>query len=794
MFFVFLFPFLTFSQLREKAIINQDKNVSLFHAFIVNTLKGNTIRDFNDVNIDTKKAGKYTLILKILKHQNRKNDSLFFKPSDTVFLNRKNYKNTSKKVRLIMKQVFRNRRKFLRKTANFSVKMYAKNTYKVLHLPKHLLGFDFTSLKPFLTNSKTGTIYLSETISTIYKKRNQLKEIISAVKVNGIDRKTGYNRAVNTNINFYKNTILLGDQLISPIASYAPFFYKYKLQKSYFKNGLLIYKIKVIPRQKTANVLNGFIYIVDQDWQLYALDLYLTGKQILKPNINFIKIKQNFKKSVKNVWILKKQQIDFDFNQFQIHLKGTFNSFFKDYKFEKQKLGLNRLTYKLPYQKDRLFWINNRSEPLSKTEKDSYKKGDSIKRKHSSKKYLDSVASAHNKFRFSAVLFDYNYQNLHHKNRFKISFPINIMFNTVQGWNTTAKFTYYKDYKHQNYQISSTVNYGFTDKKIHFVNQFLYRFNDAKNSILQFSFGKQLTEFNDPYSTAPLFNTLSTLLFKENNSKYYNKLFSNLSYKQEILNGFFVSTKISYEIRKPEFNHTDFTLINWKDVFYTSNNPLEPDNFAKAAIKKHQMTKLTIGLTYKIRQKYLLFPTQKVNLATFYPKLQVNYKKGMSLTNKKYNFDYIEGRLFQRFSISNKGIFSYNIKSGMFIYKKQLSFIDYKHFDITQVHISLVKDYTNHFALLPAYAYSTSSKFAEFHAEHQFKGYILDKIPLLKKLQFQLIVGANTLLTVHHFPYSEFNIGLNNVGFGKFRFLRLDYVRTFSNKKSTGSFVFGLSL
>ncbi len=790
-----LFPVLIFGQTTEKAIYSQDKNLSLFHAFIINTLKGNTITDFNDVNINTKKVGKYTLILKILKHQHRRDDSLFFKLSDTVLLNSKNNKNTDKTVDLIIKQVIRNRRKYLRQTDDYSAQMYAKNKYQILHLPERLLGLDFTSLQPFLNNRGTGIVYLSETLSTIQKKRKQLKETIYAVKVNGIENKIGFNRAANTNINFYHNTITLGDKLISPIAVYANFFYTYKLQKSFLENGILIHKIKVIPKYKNANALNGFIYVVDQDWQLYALDLYITGKQIQKTDIGFIKIKQNFEyHKNQKLWLLKNQKIDFDFNKFQIHLAGTMSAFFKDYKLQKQKLGLNRLTYQFPYKRDSLFWLKNRSEQLSDIEKYTYKHGDSLQRKHSSKKYLDSLTLAHNKFQFSDVFFDYNHQNLYHKNRFKISFPINVMFNTIQGWHTTAKFTYYKDKNHQNYQISSKINYGFSDKKIRFVNRFLYRFNDKKNSILQVSFGKQLTEFNDPYSTAPLFNTLSTLLFEENNSKYYNKNFSEISYKQEVLNGLFLNTKISYEIRKPEFNHANFVFINFKDTHYTSNNPLEPDNFTKAAIEKHQMTKLETGLTYKIGQKFLLFPTQKINLSTAYPKLQINYKKGISFSNIKYNFDYIEGRIFQRFQISNKGTFSYNIKAGTFLNKNQLSFIDYKHFDITQVHISLVKDYTNHFALLPSYAYSTNKKFAEFHAEHQFKGYLLDKIPLIKKLQFQFIIGVNTLLTVDHFPYSEFNIGLNNVGFGKFRFLRIDYVRSFSNQKSTGSFIFGLSL
>jgi len=71
---------------------------------------------------------------------------------------------------------------------------------------------------------------------------------------------------------------------------------------------------------------------------------------------------------------------------------------------------------------------------------------------------------------------------------------------------------------------------------------------------------------------------------------------------------------------------------------------------------------------------------------------------------------------------------------------------------------------------------------------------LLQKIPYINKLQFKLIIGANTLFTHNNKPYSELNIGINNVGFGKYRFLRIDYVRNFFNGKSNGSIVVRLSL
>ena len=87
---------------------------------------------------------------------------------------------------------------------------------------------------------------------------------------------------------------------------------------------------------------------------------------------------------------------------------------------------------------------------------------------------------------------------------------------------------------------------------------------------------------------------------------------------------------------------------------------------------------------------------------------------------------------------------------------------------------------------------STNDSYFETHIEHNDKGYIMNKIPLLNKLQSQLVLGFHNLAVPTQKPYQEFTIGLDNLGYGKFRLFRLDYVRSYQNGYQGDAIVFGL--
>ena len=65
--------------------------------------------------------------------------------------------------------------------------------------------------------------------------------------------------------------------IVSPIATNALNYYRYKLEGVFYENSKLINKIQVIPRRPKDNVWKGYLYIVEDDWQLYGVDLNTTG-------------------------------------------------------------------------------------------------------------------------------------------------------------------------------------------------------------------------------------------------------------------------------------------------------------------------------------------------------------------------------------------------------------------------------------------------------------------------------------------------------------------------------------
>ena len=201
-----------------------------------------------------------------------------------------------------------------------------------------------------------------------------------------------------------------------------------------------------------------------------------------------------------------------------------------------------------------------------------------------------------------------------------------------------------------------------------------------------------------------------------------------------------------------------------------------------------------LGATIRFDQKYISHPNRKINTySSKYPTLNLFYNQNFGSSKNKYNFSEFSAQIKQSFNIDNKGRFNYNIKAGTFLNADDISFVDYKHFNGNQTHVNTTYTYTNSFNLMPYYNFSTNKSYAEFHAEHNFKGYLLNKIPLINKLGFELVVGANSLRTKDRKPYSEYSIGLNNIGIGKLRFLRLDYVKSNYNGVSQNGLVFGLT-
>jgi hypothetical protein len=277
--------------------------------------------------------------------------------------------------------------------------------------------------------------------------------------------------------------------------------------------------------------------------------------------------------------------------------------------------------------------------------------------------------------------------------------------------------------------------------------------------------------------------------------KLFEKNYIKAGYSQEISNGLYASASIEYAERKPLFNTTEYVLIK-NNKNYLSNNPLNPNDFVNAGIEKHNLVKANLNTRINFGQKYLSRPDGKYNIANDdYPTFFLGYEKGFAGNESKYNYDFIAGRIFYEKSLGNKGTFAINLKGGKFFNADEISFVDYKHFNGNQINVSAENRYLNNFNLLPYYSHSTNDSYIETHIEHNFDGFIMNKIPLLNKLKSTLIIGYHQLAIPDVKPYQELSVGLDKLGFGKFKLLRLDYVRSYNGSQYVGDgFMFGLEL
>lgn len=803
------------AQIRGKVTNLQGENLPFVSIYIEDSMKGTTSNEDGFYVLDVKKEGTYTVIFQFLGYKTVKKKvtvtsfpfSLDTKLQTQEFvLDEVLISSKENPANPIIRNAIASKEKNTNHLKKITADFYSRGIFKIKNAPKKILGQEVGDLGGALDSTRSGIIYLSETVSKIkvQKKPKRFKERIIASKVSGQDNGISFNQAEQVNFDIYENSIEINNQqIISPIANGAFGYYTYKLEGSYSdKNGKLINKIQVIPKRPNERVFSGTIYVVEDDWAISGAELSLTGVQMAVPAIEKITIQQDYKYiTTKNAWAVITQIINFKMAMFGIEANGKFSASYSNYafdvSFDKKTFNNEILSFdKGATKKDSIYWSILRSIPLTTEEKTDYKKKDSIRILRKSKTYLDSIDKTKNKLSLTSPLLGYTYTNSYKKWELAFNSPLlRLGFNTVQGWNTDVSFTYQKRINDEGkrLQIDAGANYGFADKKWRPEASFYYKWNNTTRPAIQLSGGIVVDQFNYRNPISKLYNTISTVFFERNYMKLYEKQFAKIDFSRDIANGVWLHSSLEYAKRNPLKNNTTYTMFNYKDRFYTSNDPLNAAN-TDFSFNPHKIWTFNIGTSITFGNKYLTLPNTKWNIGNKkYPRLYVGYRKGLGATAENLNYDLFLARLHQNFTIGNIGKFGYNFRGGFFTKQKDISFIDYLHpngnlFELTST------DYLNHFNLLDYYALSTNDTYGELHAQHNFNGFLLGKVPLLNKLNFHLVVGGKALFTSNNQPYTEYSVGLDNIGFGKWRLFRVDYVRSNFGGVSNSGFVFGINL
>lgn len=808
-----LFVCISNAQIKGTVTDTKDKPLPFVNIFIENTYKGTTSNEDGNYELNITEPNNYTVVFQFLGYKTVKKtvniESFPYELDATladeeISLNEVVVTTGENPANAIMRQAIAKRKENLEKIQSYKADFYSRGLIRIKDAPEKFLGQDIGDLGGGLDSTRSGVIYLSETISKLeFLRPNKLKEKILASKVSGDDKGFSFNNAIDVEFDLYNNTIELGNQIVSPIANNAFGYYRYTLEGVFYDDrGNLINKIKATPRRQNDPVFEGFIYIVEDQWTIYAAELDITGVQARIPAVDKITITQNYAFSENNsIWTKMSQNIDFKYGLFGINGDGRFTAVYSNYTINP---GLTRKDFSKEIvsfadeanKKDSLFWTSIRPVPLTDEEITDYIKKDSIQIVKDSKVYKDSVDKVNNKFKVGNIIGGYTFNNTYKNWSAGITSPIEaISFNTVQGWNGNIGGFYTKNFDEYKrfLTLNGNINYGFSDDRLRGTLSATYKFNNTSRPFLTLSGGIQATQFNATEPISRFENTVASLFFEDNYMKLYDRSFVQASFSEELFNGFRFYTTLSYERRKALFNTSEQVFFPEDDDVYTSNNPLDETGYGIAPFETHNLVKLNVAARINFGQEYLSYPDSKFNITKDkYPTLLLGYEKALGATNEDYNFDQVKARLYQSFNVSNKGRFSYNIRAGKFFNADDISFVDFQHFNGNQIHVSRAGNYTDVFNNLGYYDLSTNDSYLEMHAEHDFNGFILSRIPLLKKLNFNLVFGAHALATPDFKPYQEYTIGLDNIGWGKWRFLRVDYVRSYQSGFVSDAILFGL--
>lgn len=187
--------------------------------------------------------------------------------------------------------------------SEYEAEVYLKGTFKV----DKLSWLVKRSIKDSPNPPKEGSLYLQESYNNVRftapEKFDQRVKMIRSNfpgELNSTDNILGFVSA-----NLYQPKV---GEIILPLAPYAFNHYLFKYEGYAFQDNRALVKVKVIPKRKSRQLVEGYMYIAEDYWNLHEIDF--TVQSLAGP----FRIKQTFGEVEHNAWLPISQYFDIDAN------------------------------------------------------------------------------------------------------------------------------------------------------------------------------------------------------------------------------------------------------------------------------------------------------------------------------------------------------------------------------------------------------------------------------------------------------------------------------------------------
>ena len=620
-------------------------------------------------------------------------------------------------------------------------------------------------------------VYLKETNEKIYGDNTLKKERID---VEG-ERNTGVvqtgfvlDRISNLmqTVDIYKDDIeILNKSFVSPISSRGYGQYEYLLRDSIFEDDKKFYQILYFPRNSQDLLFEGNFKV---DAKTFAItDILMKNNR--KMNINFVRslsIEKSFTQENDSIYLPLRDYYEGDFtlitkNDEEKGLYVKKNIIYSAYNFNTPQ---DPTFYDVQVQQTRSkqfekaddYWqnLNNREAGLNNTRKIIADLG--------SNKRIRRITNA-------VTIITTGYFSVAKNLQFG-SFWQAISNNNIEGTRLRAGFRTFKT-TNDLFRMKGYIAYGIKDHKFKYGLEAKYLINHEPRMTI----GAAIIQDNLQLSgiglqeseLAP--NTASTNVLIARGENFSLTRFQKqvLSYNVTFTNEF----KMIFEGIHNDIRSAD-------DNLYSIGYQFSGESL------KNRFTDFNTGFTmvYSPKRYSFGFGVEQSYGISLFPIFTVKYTKGLKgVLDGAFNYNKLQVNIKKPFRISNFGILRITLDAAKVFETLPLPLLTPV---VANQAFSLQ---TGSFSLIDFYDFTTD-QYVAAHFEHHFNGYLLNRIPLIKKLKLREIffyravfgnvsndnIAINRSSINYNAPnqkaYAEYGFGIENIGIGNFKPIRIDFI------------------
>jgi hypothetical protein len=457
---------------------------------------------------------------------------------------------------------------------------------------KLLKSYSFKAFTRLTIYRDTSLAGITESYTDGYwQEGDSLHEVVTQKRETKNLPEAGFIPSVGEIINFTDDVIeFVGYKFVGPIAENAFDYYKYKLLKTFRKNGVEVYEIEVIPDSRLVPLFSGKISIADSSYAVMGIDFH-PNEAFHIPFIPDLELNftQHYSLYENRFWMPTDIITDFGM---KIQLLGmtlprivvnevsdiydySLNKQIADSLFKKPALVIDSSSTKF----DSTFWSTHEVLPLTVAEQKAYKTLDSTETL--AKQFKPSGATAA-LFGQDGILSYFNY--------------VDVRFDRVEGLFLGGKYTYTSGKKQARLTISSegseisevsegwrlslAAGYGFSDRLFKWRAGGaipLGRKTETQDFAVQHEIGTEVFRDISHYPQDDFFSSFTTTitsLFGCND--YYNYYMTNgwdAHYSIIPFPHFDATVTYLSEDERSVVNHTNFYILSF-DNKYRLNPPI----------------------------------------------------------------------------------------------------------------------------------------------------------------------------------------------------------------------------